>query len=132
MRALNATVFRSNNLFASNLDAPRLWPNWHTDYTKREDRRRQRHELRTELPALVARSLEAEGMADQDSFDDFCPDNYYDFAFEFAYEKVGEATLLRFSHPTNNPDTLRASRVVTVIRKRANQRRVVQQLKIAA
>jgi hypothetical protein len=65
-------------------------------------------------------------MADQDSYDGFCRDNCYLIAFEFAYKKPGGSTLLRFSHPTSNQDTPRASRVVTVIPKRANQRRVVE------
>jgi hypothetical protein len=106
-------------------------------YIKRNDRRKQRHALRAELPSVVLSNLEAERLADQDhrreaDFDGWgFADVARELGFGFARDsspRTAAESILMFPAPTRTHQV----QVVTVIRKRANHRRVVEQLRIAA
>lgn len=139
MHAINATVFPSNR-DADYLDARRAYPTLRTSEIKRGARRKQRHALRSELSALVARTIEADVEAHADHLADKlveAPMN--DFAFgDFVH--VGKSVRVlstvnyrrkkvqAFSIPVGFVSPVK---VVTVTRKSPNRRIVVEQLKVS-
>lgn len=136
MRAINANTVPSNDVTCY-LDERSGWSKMDRSYIKRNDRRKQRHALRAELPSVVLSNLEAERLADHDhrreadldgwGFADIARDLGFGFIKDSSPRTTAESIQMF-------PAPIRTHRiqVVTVIRKRANHRRVVEQLRIAA
>lgn len=99
---------------------------------KRLERRRQRKALRAELPSLVESSLDADAAAAQDVAAEVAAENLAMATLSFAKQKLKKLTVAKPTLHLLADVEPQPKRTVTVIRKQANRRRVVESLQVYA
>jgi hypothetical protein len=129
MKAINA-MNASGNTDARDLDRRHVSNHWDRAGVKRTNRRIQRHALRAELSLLVADALEAEAAVANDLARDLAKEAEMMSKLSFAKLRKTLAAEKPMLHLLADAAPL-PTRTVTVVRKLAHRRRVVESVQVA-